>query len=61
MAKIRKKFSFPCLLNNFISGNTFNLSSGRQIRDFVSIKLKTKYLNLLINKKDIVGIFNGGS
>jgi len=56
-----KNAIYPSLLNSIISGNNFKISSGKQIRDFVSIKLITEYLDLLINKKDIHGIFNGGS
>ena len=56
-----KNSIYPSLINSISLGNTFNISSGRQIRDFVSIKIITKYIDLLINKKDIHGIFNGGS
>ena len=56
-----KNAIYPSLINSIRSGKTFNISSGRQIRDFVSIKQITKYLDLLINKKNIHGIFNGGS
>ncbi len=56
-----KNAIYPSLINSIRSGNTFNISSGRQIRDFVSINQITEYLNLLINKKNIHGIFNGGS
>ncbi len=56
-----KNAIYPSLINSINLGNNFNISSGRQIRDFVSIKLITKYLDLLINKKNIHGVFNGGS
>lgn len=56
-----KNAIYPSLINSISSDKAFNISSGRQIRDFVSINLITKYLDLLINKKNIHGIFNGGS
>ena len=56
-----KNSIYPSLISSINSGETFNLSSGTQIRDFVSIKLITKYLHLLIHTKNIHGIFNGGS
>ena len=39
----------------------FNISSGKQIRDFISIKVFTKYIKLIINNDNIHGTFNLGS